>query len=177
MPSSSPACNRANPVGYLFSKQNNFSTFVTWSKERFSFAAAFFGCYSRLECNCFPPSLSAAAQCCSWALLRCGGSSGAWAQRSLQRPDASRLRASGASIHGSIWLPVPHPRCSPCALASEARGCNARFATADADTPLQRRPDRTWYNPSFGDLRDPDLGQAPAGGVLRPTGSLGKRER
>ena len=64
-------------------------------------------------------------------------------------------------------------------IRTRQRGQGLQRQEADTviKSPLQRRPDRAYFNPSFGDLRDPDLGQAPAGGILRPTGSLGKRER
>jgi hypothetical protein len=48
--------------------------------------------------------------------------------------------------------------------------------TASQDSPLRKRPDRAYFNADMGDLRDPDIGIAPAGGVLRPTGTLSKPE-
>ncbi len=48
--------------------------------------------------------------------------------------------------------------------------------TAAGDSPLRKRPDRAYFNADMGDLRDPDIGIAPAGGVLRPTGTLSKPE-
>lgn len=47
---------------------------------------------------------------------------------------------------------------------------------ASGDSPLRRRSDRAYFNSDMGDLRDPDVGITPAGGVLRPTGSLSKPE-
>jgi len=47
---------------------------------------------------------------------------------------------------------------------------------ASQDSPLRKRPDRAYFNADMGDLRDPDIGIAPAGGVLRPTGTLSKPE-
>lgn len=44
------------------------------------------------------------------------------------------------------------------------------------DSPLGKRSDRAYFNENLGDLRDPDMGIAPAGGVLRPTGTLSKPE-
>lgn len=57
------------------------------------------------------------------------------------------------------------------------QGLQREHGQSPMEVPLRQRPDRAYFNPSFGDLRDPNPGQAPAGGVLRPTGSLGKRER
>lgn len=45
-----------------------------------------------------------------------------------------------------------------------------------ADSSLRKRPDRAYFNEDMGDLRDPDMGIAPAGGVRRPTGTLSKPE-
>jgi len=45
-----------------------------------------------------------------------------------------------------------------------------------SDSPLRKRPDRAYFNEDMGDLRDPDMGIAPAGGVRRPTGTLSKPE-
>ncbi|MEK6397870.1 MAG: hypothetical protein V4734_07270 [Terriglobus sp.] len=47
---------------------------------------------------------------------------------------------------------------------------------AATDSALRKRPDRAFFNADMGDLRDPDIGIAPAGGVLRPTGTLSKPE-
>jgi len=47
---------------------------------------------------------------------------------------------------------------------------------ASQDSPLRKRPDRAYFNADMGALRDPDIGIAPAGGVLRPTGTLSKPE-
>lgn len=44
------------------------------------------------------------------------------------------------------------------------------------DSPLHKRPDRAYFNENLGDLRDPDVGVTPAGGVRRPTGTLSKPE-
>ncbi|WP_156993369.1 hypothetical protein [Terriglobus sp. TAA 43] len=44
------------------------------------------------------------------------------------------------------------------------------------NSPLRKRSDRAYFNENLGDLRDPDMGIAPAGGVRRPTGTLSKPE-
>lgn len=45
-----------------------------------------------------------------------------------------------------------------------------------SDSPLRKRSDRAYFNEDMGDLRDPNMGIAPAGGVRRPTGTLSKPE-
>ncbi|MEZ2346584.1 hypothetical protein [Terriglobus sp. RCC_193] len=55
-------------------------------------------------------------------------------------------------------------------LQKDASASNAQ------DSPLRKRPDRAYFNEDMGDLRDPDMSRAPAGGVLRPTGTLSKPE-
>ncbi len=49
-------------------------------------------------------------------------------------------------------------------------------ASITPDTSLRKRPDRAYFNADMGDLRDPDIGIPPAGGVLRPSGTLSKPE-
>ena len=44
-------------------------------------------------------------------------------------------------------------------------------------TNFADRPDRAYFNENMGDLSDPDLNRAPAGGVRRPTGTVGLPER
>lgn len=65
------------------------------------------------------------------------------------------------------------------AVRERSRGQGLQKQTPDTDTadsPLRRRSDRAYFNADMGDLRDPDVGMAPAGGVLRPTGTLSKPE-
>ena len=69
------------------------------------------------------------------------------------------------------------PRAQTVRVRQRGQGLQRQHGQSPMELPLRQRPDRAYFNPSFGDLRDPDPGQAPAGGVLRPTGSLGKRER
>lgn len=66
------------------------------------------------------------------------------------------------------------------AVRERSRGQGLQKQNPDAvveDSPLRRRSDRAFFNANMGDLRDPDVGIAPAGGVLRPTGTLSKPER
>jgi hypothetical protein len=65
------------------------------------------------------------------------------------------------------------------AVRERSRGQGVQKQTPDARTaesPLRRRSDRAYFNSDMGDLRDPDVGLPPAGGVLRPTGTLAKPE-
>jgi hypothetical protein len=65
------------------------------------------------------------------------------------------------------------------AVRERSRGQGLQKQAPEAtsqDSPLRKRPDRAYFNADMGDLRDPDIGIAPAGGVLRPTGTLSKPE-
>lgn len=65
------------------------------------------------------------------------------------------------------------------AVRERSRGQGLQKQQSDpavTDSPLRRRSDRAYFNADMGDLRDPDIGIAPAGGVLRPTGTLSKPE-
>ena len=54
---------------------------------------------------------------------------------------------------------------------------DAASQTTPQAAAYSRRPDRAYFNRDNGDLRDPEPGGVPAGGVLRPTGSLSRPER
>lgn len=64
-------------------------------------------------------------------------------------------------------------------VRARSRGQGLQKDTTDpkaSDSPLRKRPDRAYFNEDMGDLRDPDVGITPAGGVHRPTGTLSKPE-
>jgi hypothetical protein len=58
--------------------------------------------------------------------------------------------------------------------AARRRGIQPEGSSRVPDEP--RRPDRAYFRQEMGDLRDPEPGRAPAGGVGRPTGSLARPE-
>ena len=59
---------------------------------------------------------------------------------------------------------------------SRGQGIQRDERTAAPAFNHPKRPDWAYYNKDMGDLRDPDIGVPPAGGVLRPTGSLSRPE-
>ena len=62
-------------------------------------------------------------------------------------------------------------------VRSRGQGLQKDTSASNAsNSPLRKRPDRAYFNENMGDLRDPDMGTAPAGGVRRPTGTLSKPE-
>ena len=137
------------------------------------------GCYARVGMQLL---VEIGAVCCV-VLLGVGGSlwwsmRGRTAARTAANERASQRRAT------------PHPRLDLAAgvvASSQAvrhvprrQGIQAPEPPARAaalQSAHSRRPDRAYFNQDNGDLRDPEPGGVPAGGVLRPTGSLSRPER
>jgi hypothetical protein len=58
--------------------------------------------------------------------------------------------------------------------AARRQGIQPEESSQGSEEP--RRLDRAYFKQEMGDLRDPEPGRAPAGGVRRPTGSLSRPE-
>ncbi len=119
-----------------------------------------------------------AAVCCAVLLAACIALW--WSMR--RKPDADEPEA--APLRPVVSLRKrPHPRLDLAAgvvppFQSVRRAPRRRGVAREEDlaetvkAERARRPDWAYYNENMGDLSDPDLRRAPAGGVRRPMGTV-----
>lgn len=133
--------------------------------------------YSRFV---FPMQMLAeiAAVCCVVLLLSIAA---LWRSMRKTRPETSQQQKPvmrERRLHPRMDLAVGVVASSQ-SVRARSRGQGLQKERTDPktpDSPLRKRPDRAYFNEDMGDLRDPDMGIAPAGGVRRPTGTLSKPE-